>query len=65
MYGLNYITIEQAIEIHAKTIYYSGGGTLGHFDLGRLESVLQNIQNDDDYPTFVLLHLRILLLCRR
>ncbi len=53
MYGLNYITIEQAIEIHAKTINYSGGGTFGHFDLGRLESVLQNIQNDDYYPTFV------------
>lgn len=53
MHGLNYITIEQAIEIHGKTINYSGGGTLGHFDLGRLESVLQNIQNDDYYPTFV------------
>ena len=23
-----------------------------HFDLGRLDSVLQNIQNDDYYPTF-------------
>lgn len=53
MEGIVYITLEQAISIHAKTIQYSGGGTLGHFDLGRLESVLVNIQNDDYYPTFV------------
>ena len=53
MTGINYITIEQVIDIHAKTVEYSGGGTLGHYDLGRLESVLQNIQNDDYYPTFV------------
>lgn len=48
-----YITLEQAIGIHEKTVKYSGGGALGHFDLGRLESVLQHIQNDDYYPTFV------------
>lgn len=53
MTGINYITIEQAIDIHAKTIEHSGGGTLGQLDLGRLDSVLQNIQNDDYYPTFV------------
>ena len=53
MEGIIYITIEQAKVIHAKTIEYSGGGTYEHFDLGRLESVLQNIQNDDYYPTFV------------
>ena len=53
MTGINYITLDQAIDIHAKTVEYSGGGTLGHFDLGRLDSVLQNIQNDDYYPTFV------------
>lgn len=53
MEGIIYITIDQAKAIHAKTIEYSGGGTYEHFDLGRLESVLQNIQNDDYYPTFV------------
>lgn len=53
MDGVVYITLEQAKNIHAKTIQYSGGGTLGHFDLGRLESVLMHIQNDDYYPTFV------------
>lgn len=51
--GLLYLSIEQAIAIHNKTIQYSGGGTLGYFDLGRLESVLENIQNDDYYPNFV------------
>ena len=52
MHNIHYITLEQVKETHAKTIQYSGGGTLEHFDLGRLESVLQNIQNDDYYPTF-------------
>lgn len=53
MNGIIYITLDQAKAIHRKTIQYSGGGTYEHFDLGRLESVLQNIQNDDYYPTFV------------
>ena len=53
MEGIVYLTLVQAKGIHAKTILYSGVGTLGHFDLGRLESVLVNIQNDDYYPTFV------------
>ena len=48
-----YITIELAKVIHAKTIEYSGGGTYEYIDLGRLESVLENIQNDLYYPTFV------------
>ncbi len=48
-----YLTLEQAKAIHAKTIEYSGGGTYEYFDLGRLDSVLMNIQNDDYYPTFV------------
>ncbi len=53
MLGINYITLEQAIDIYKKTVHYSGGGAYGHFDLGRLESVLQHIQNDDYYPEFV------------
>ena len=52
MDGIVYITLDQAKDIHRKTIQYSGGGTYAHFDLGRLDSVLQNIQNDDYYPTF-------------
>lgn len=53
MEGINYITIEQATEIHQKTVKHSGGGVLGHIDLGRLDSVLQNIRNDDYYPMFI------------
>lgn len=47
-----YITLEQAIETHRLTVEKSGGGALGHLDIGRLESVLQHIQNDDYYPAF-------------
>ncbi len=49
---LAYLTLSQAIDIHAKTVDISGGGTKGQFDMGRLESVLLHIQNDDYYPTF-------------
>lgn len=52
MHGLRYVTLEEAVEIHQKTVEKSGGGALGHFDLGRLDSVLQNIRNDDYYPNF-------------
>jgi death-on-curing protein len=51
--GYYYPTIEQVTEIHRKTVQYSGGGDCGHYDLGRLESVLCHIRNDDYYPTFV------------
>jgi len=47
-----YLTLEQAIEVHRKTVEISGGGALGHLELGKLESVLEHIQNDDYYPTF-------------
>ena len=47
-----YPTIDQAIDVHRKTVEVSGGGVLGHLDMGRLESVLDHIQNDDYYPTF-------------
>jgi death-on-curing protein len=50
--ALTYLTLDQAIDIHAKTVEVSGGGALGHLELGKLDSVLQNIQNDDYYPTF-------------
>lgn len=47
-----YVTVEQAIEIHGKTVGVSGGGSLGQLDIGKLDAVLQHIQNDDYYPTF-------------
>ena len=50
---LKYITLEDAIDIHKRTIYHSGGGTHAYLNLGQLESLLQHIQNDDYYPTFI------------
>lgn len=47
-----YLTLEQAIDIHAKTVEVSGGGSTQQVEIGKLEAVLQNIQNDDYYPTF-------------
>jgi death on curing protein len=47
-----YLTLDQAIDTHRKTVENSGGGVLGHLDLGTLEGVLEHIQNDDYYPTF-------------
>lgn len=47
-----YITLEQAVDTHRKTVEISGGGTMGHLNLGQLDSVLTQIQNDDYYPTF-------------
>lgn len=52
MERLNYISLEQAINIHAKTIKYSGGGICRQIDVGKLDSVLQHIRNDEYYPTF-------------
>jgi len=48
-----YITLDQAIEIHRKTVEISGGGSLGILDTGKLESVLFHVQNEDYYPEFV------------
>lgn len=50
--ALIYLTLEQAIQVHAKTVEVSGGGALGYLELGKLDSVLENIRNDDYYPTF-------------
>ena len=47
-----YLTLEQAIETHAKTIEVSGGGAMGVLDIQQLGSVLEHIQNDDYYPEF-------------
>lgn len=39
-------------KIHSNTIDISGGGEKGIIDIGRLQSVLFHIQNDDYYPNF-------------
>lgn len=45
------MTLDEAIEVHRLTILYSGGGTYGSLELGKLESVLVNIENEFYYPT--------------
>lgn len=59
MERINYISLKEALEIHKSTIAHSGGGDDGELDVGKLDSVLQHIQNDEYYPTFLdkLLHL--------
>ncbi len=52
MMTIVYLTLEQAVEVHQKTVEVSGGGARGSLDLGKLESVLQHIQNDSYYPVF-------------
>lgn len=49
---ITYLTLDQAIDIHRNTVEVSGGGSLGHLELGKLASVLEHIQNDDYYPSF-------------
>lgn len=53
MAKINYITIEEARDIHQATIKNSGGGDCGELDIGKLESVLFHIRNDNYYPTFL------------
>ena len=53
MAEFNYIDAAMAKKIHALTIKHSGGGAEGVIDFGRIESVLDHIQNDIYYPTFV------------
>lgn len=52
MNSFSYISIEEALEIHKKTVENSGGGITQCLDIGKLESVLEHIKNDDYYPTF-------------
>ena len=47
-----YISKQQALETHHKTVEYSGGGSYSSINDGYLESALELIQNDDYYPTF-------------
>jgi len=47
-----YLSLGNAIETQRLTVEKSGGGALGHLDLGKLDSVLEHIQNDIFYPTF-------------
>ena len=58
-----FLTLDQAIEIHRKTVEISGGGALGALDMRKLDSVLTHIQNDDYYPTFANKLTHLFFLC--
>lgn len=53
MGDIAYITLDEAIATHKKTIKFSGGGMYEIIDFNRLESILIHIQNDEWYPKFV------------
>ncbi len=53
MNSYSYITLEEALAIHLKTVENSGGGLTQCIDSRKLESVLCHIQNDDYYSEFV------------
>lgn len=50
--GYRYLTIEDAIDVHKRTVAISGGGADGALDTAKLASVLEHIQNDDYYREF-------------
>jgi death on curing protein len=52
MTSLVYLTLDQAVDLHRRTVKISGGGAQGHIDIGKLGSVLEHIQNDNYYPSF-------------
>ena len=54
MNKIKYIeNIEEVIDIHNKTVEISGGGVDGIINLNSLSACLEQIKNDDYYPTFV------------
>lgn len=53
MNEVQYPTYEDVLEAYSKTIYHSGGGFSGVRDEGNIKSVLDFVQNDVYYPSFV------------
>lgn len=53
MMRTNYFNFNTLMRIYDKTISVSGGGSAGVLNRGQIESILEHIQNDDYYPTFI------------
>lgn len=51
--GLKYIDYDGALEVYRKTVAASGGGLQGVKNEGGIRKVLDFVQNDLYYPTFV------------
>ncbi len=50
---LHYLSLEDVLELHSKTVEISGGGTSEILNLGQIQSILEHIKNDDYYPSFI------------
>ncbi|ARK21866.1 type II toxin-antitoxin system death-on-curing family toxin [Sporosarcina ureae] len=50
MRSIAYISLEDALYVHTRTVVNSGGGMDQCIDSNRLDSILTHIQNDDYYP---------------
>ena len=50
---LKYISYDEALVVYTKTVAASGGGLQGVKDEGGIRKVLDFVQNDLYYPTFV------------
>ena len=50
---LKYISYDEALVVYAKTVAASGGGLQGVKDEGGIRKVLDFVQNDSYYPSFV------------
>lgn len=53
MSEIAYIDFEEVLNVYEKTIEHSGGGFSGIRDADNIKSVLDFVQNDLYYPTFV------------
>lgn len=51
--GIQYISFEEVLSVYQKMIDQSGGGFSGIRDEGGIRMILDYVQNDDYYPTFI------------
>ena len=53
METISYLDYDEVLSIYQRMIDKSGGGFAGTRDEGGIQSILEFVQNDDYYPTFV------------
>lgn len=51
--GIQYISFEEVLSVYQKMIDQSGGGFSGIRDEDGIRMIINNVQNDDYYPTFI------------
>ena len=49
--GFSYISYDEAVLIHRRTVEHSGGGSYEILNAGQIDSILVHVQNDDYYPS--------------